>query len=418
MMSVILETTFGDLVIDLYTDRCPQATKNFLKLCKTKYYNNCLFHNIQKDYIVQTGDPTGTGRGGGSIYGMLYGPQADYFEDEIQKESKFDKIGLVAMANKGPNLNGSQFFITTGENLTALNGKHTIFGEVAEGFDTLNKLNNTFITKDGKPLQVIRIRHTIVLQDTFDDPEGIKEKIPDRSPSPTLDAPEGILPEDADLDSYQKKDIEEITEELEKREAQSRAEVLTILQDLPHEEIKPPENVLFICKLNPATKEEDLELIFSRFGKVLGCEIIKDHKTGDSLCYGFVEYGKQEEAELAYAKMNNILIDDRRIKVDFSQSVAKVVMHKYGGWRRYMEHQNQKHGTNIAIPPPVDLKESIKPKRDDKYRMVFEDEDYHAAQKRKRTDRDRSTDQKRSRKSRDKHRHRDDRSKHKSEHKR
>ncbi len=68
-MAVLLETTYGDIVIDLHVNECPVATKNFLKLCKIKYYNNCLFHNIQKDYVVQTGDPTNTGKGGESIYG-------------------------------------------------------------------------------------------------------------------------------------------------------------------------------------------------------------------------------------------------------------------------------------------------------------------------------------------------------------
>jgi hypothetical protein len=68
-MSVMLETSVGDVIIDLYTDKCPNTTRNFLKLCKCKYYNGVLFHNVQKDYIVQTGDPTGTGRGGESMFG-------------------------------------------------------------------------------------------------------------------------------------------------------------------------------------------------------------------------------------------------------------------------------------------------------------------------------------------------------------
>eukprot|EP01121_Diplochlamys_sp_Union-15-3_P008280 TRINITY_DN2191_c0_g1_i2.p1 TRINITY_DN2191_c0_g1~~TRINITY_DN2191_c0_g1_i2.p1 ORF type:complete len:246 (+),score=38.75 TRINITY_DN2191_c0_g1_i2:483-1220(+) len=153
-----------------------------------------------------------------------------------------------------------------------------------------------------------------------------------------------MLPEDLDLESLKEQDIEQITEELEKKEAKSRAEVLTILNDLPHEDIKPPENVLFVCKLNPATKDQDLETIFRKFGNVIGCEIIRDHKTGDSLCYGFVEYDTRKSAELAFVKMNNVLIDDRRIKVDFSQSVAKVVLYRYGGWKRYMELQKSEDG--------------------------------------------------------------------------
>ena len=70
-MSVLLETSMGDLVIDLYTHDCPQAATNFLKLCKLKYYNNCLFYEVQKDYLVQSGDPTNTGHGGTSVWGLI-----------------------------------------------------------------------------------------------------------------------------------------------------------------------------------------------------------------------------------------------------------------------------------------------------------------------------------------------------------
>ncbi len=72
-MSVLLETSVGDLVIDLFTGDCPKATKNFLKLCKLKYYNNCLFYEVQKDYLTQTGDPTNTGSGGTSVWGLVSG---------------------------------------------------------------------------------------------------------------------------------------------------------------------------------------------------------------------------------------------------------------------------------------------------------------------------------------------------------
>lgn len=70
-MSVLLETSVGDIIIDLYTDQCPNTCRNFLKLCKVKYYNGVVFHNVQKDYIIQTGDPTGTGRGGESMFGYV-----------------------------------------------------------------------------------------------------------------------------------------------------------------------------------------------------------------------------------------------------------------------------------------------------------------------------------------------------------
>ena len=86
---------------------------------------------------------------------------------------------------------------------------------------------------------------------------------------------------------------------------------------------------MFIAKLNSVTRDEDLELIFSRFGKILSCEIIRDPKTGDSLNYAFIEYESEASCIEAYKKMNNVLIDDRRIKVDFSQSVSKL-------WNRFI----------------------------------------------------------------------------------
>ena len=94
-----------------------------------------------------------------------------------------------------------------------------------------------------------------------------------------------------------------------------------MIGDLPEADSKPPSNMLFIAKLNPVTTEEDLETIFGRFGNITSCDIIRDKKTGDSLCYAFLGYDTDEASETAYFKMNNVLIDDRRIKVG-SHSVA------------------------------------------------------------------------------------------------
>ena len=99
---------------------------------------------------------------------------------------------------------------------------------------------------------------------------------------------------------------------------------MALIGDLPFAEITPPEQILFVCKLNPVTRDEDLELIFSRFGKILSCEIIRDKQTGDSLQYAFIEFGNKEDCERAYFKMQGVLIDDHRIHVDFSQSVSKL----------------------------------------------------------------------------------------------
>jgi len=126
-----------------------------------------------------------------------------------------------------------------------------------------------------------------------------------------------------DLAEDEGKTEQELQAELEEREAQEKAILLEMLGDLPSADAKPPENVLFICKLNPITEEGDLERIFSRFGKINSVSIVKDPKTGQSLQYGFIEYDNKGDCEKAFQKMDNVLLDDRRIHVDFSQSVAK-----------------------------------------------------------------------------------------------
>ena len=112
-MAVLLETSLGDIVIDLYLDERPKTTLNFLKLCKSKYYNHCIFHNVSRDYIIQTGDPTGTGKGGSSIFGLLHGEAKRFFEDEMKPAMKHQKKGTVSMANAGENLNASQVTVSS-----------------------------------------------------------------------------------------------------------------------------------------------------------------------------------------------------------------------------------------------------------------------------------------------------------------
>ncbi|GLC60770.1 cytochrome P450 monooxygenase 59 [Pleodorina starrii] len=325
-MAVLLETSKGDVVIDLLTDDCPITTKNFLKLCKIKYYNNCLFHNVQRNFIVQTGDPSGTGKGGTSIYGKLYGDQARFFEDELRPHLKHGRRGLVGMASPGEGLNASQFYITTGEELDSLDGRHTIFGRVAEGWEVLDAINEAFVDAEGRPFQNIRIRHTIVLDDPFPDPPELEALIPPASPPPEFG--EGDRLEDDWVPTEETRPAEEVEAETRRAEAHHRAVVLEMVGDLPDADAKPPPNMLFICKLNPVTSEEDLEIIFSRFGRVTSCDIIRDWKTGDSLNYGFIGFDTDESCEAAYFKMNNAVIDDRRVRVDFSQSVHHL-------WRQF-----------------------------------------------------------------------------------
>ncbi|XP_049344295.1 peptidyl-prolyl cis-trans isomerase CYP59-like [Solanum verrucosum] len=325
-MSVMIVTSLGELVIDLFTDRCPLTCKNFLKLCKIKYYNGCLFHTVQKDFTAQTGDPTGTGSGGDSIYKILYGDQARFFGDEIHLDLKHSKMGTVAMASAGENLNASQFYITLRDDLDYLDGKHTVFGEIAEGQETLDRINEAYVDGKGRPFKNIRIKHTYIVDDPFDDPPQLSDLVPDASPEgkPKDEVEDDVRLEDDSVPMDEQLGMQELEEVLRAKEAHSRAVVLESVGDIPDAEIKPPDNVLFVCKLNPVTEDEDLYTIFSRFGTVTSAEIIRDFKTGDSLCYAFIEFEDKEACEQAYFKMDNALIDDRRIHVDFSQSVAKL----------------------------------------------------------------------------------------------
>ncbi|GMP64786.1 hypothetical protein CsSME_00025897 [Camellia sinensis var. sinensis] len=335
-MSVLIVTSLGDIVVDLHTDLCPLTTKNFLKLCKIKYYNGCLFHTVQKDFTAQTGDPTGTGTGGDSIYKFLYGDQARFFGDEIRLELKHTKMGTVAMASAGEDLNASQFYITLRDDLDYLDGKHTVFGEIAEGHETLQRINEAYVDDKSRPYKNIRIKHTYILDDPFDDPSQLSELIPDASPEgkPKDEVENDVRLEDDWVPMDEQLGASELEEILRTKDAHSSAVVLESIGDIPDADIKPPDNVLFVCKLNPVTEDEDLHTIFSRFGTVTSAEVIRDYKTGDSLCYAFIEFETNEACEQAYFKMDNALIDDRRIHVDFSQSVSKL-------WSQYRRRDSQ-----------------------------------------------------------------------------
>lgn len=150
--------------------------------------------------------------------------------------------------------------------------------------------------------------------------------------------------------SFSGKTTREIEEMQAEREAKARATILEMVGDIPDADIAPPENVLFVCKLNPVTTDDDLEIIFSRFGKIKSCEVIRDRKSGDSLQYAFIEFENQKSCEDAYFKMANVLIDDRRIHVDFSQSVSKVKWLGKGRVTHYDEKGNRsKNGGNREI---------------------------------------------------------------------
>jgi peptidylprolyl isomerase len=142
--TVILETNQGNIEIELMPDVAPKACENFTKLVEKGYYNGLVFHRVIKGFMIQGGDPTGTGAGGQSVWGKP-------FADEFNAKVKFDSPGILAMANSGPNTNGSQFFITTADT-SWLNMHHTIFGKVTSGYDVVEKIESTATGPADKPL--------------------------------------------------------------------------------------------------------------------------------------------------------------------------------------------------------------------------------------------------------------------------
>jgi cyclophilin family peptidyl-prolyl cis-trans isomerase len=124
-----IKTDKGDIVIDLFASRVPNTVNNFVFLARQGFYDDTIFHRVIPDFMVQGGDPTGTGMGGPGYK----------FKDEIDRSLKHDKPGMLSMANAGPNTNGSQFFITHVPT-PWLDGKHAVFGQVKEGMDVVNAI--------------------------------------------------------------------------------------------------------------------------------------------------------------------------------------------------------------------------------------------------------------------------------------
>lgn len=165
-----LKTNRGDIKVQLFADRAPKTVNNFVYLARQGFYDNTLFHRVLDGFMAQTGDPTGTGAGGPGYE----------FEDEIYPGLAFDQSGLLAMANRGPGTNGSQFFITFGPT-DWLNGMHTIFGKVIEGEEVLSKITRRDPQTD--PTGPADLIYTIVIE------ESDTSILPTPTPSPPTPTP-------------------------------------------------------------------------------------------------------------------------------------------------------------------------------------------------------------------------------------
>ena len=153
---VKLSTSMGDIIIDLYPEDAPHTVKNFVTLGSQGYYNNIIFHRVIKDFVIQGGDPTGTGTGGTSIYGAK-------FPDEINSHKIV--VGSLAMANSGPNTNGSQFFIVTASAQPSLDGSYTNFGQVeSQSMSVVTAIAAVPVNSSDKPLSDVKMTGFQILE--------------------------------------------------------------------------------------------------------------------------------------------------------------------------------------------------------------------------------------------------------------
>lgn len=156
-----LETNHGSLNLELYPETAPKAVWNFVQLAKKGFYRGVKFHRNIRNFMIQGGDPTGTGKGGQSIWGKN-------FEDEFDGPMTHDARGVISMANKGKNTNSSQFFILY-RPAKHLDRKHTIFAKVVGGMDVLTKLENVKVDESDRPVEDIIIQDVVVFVDPFEE---------------------------------------------------------------------------------------------------------------------------------------------------------------------------------------------------------------------------------------------------------
>jgi peptidyl-prolyl cis-trans isomerase-like 1 len=154
-------TTQGTLTLELYGDHAPRTCNNFRTLCGRGYYDGTVFHRVIPGFMVQGGDPTGTGRGGSSIYG-------ERFADEISPSLRHTGAGVLSMANAGPDTNGSQFFLTLAPT-PWLDGRHTIFGRVKSGLSVLKRMGLVKTAAEDRPVEDLKILRARVLEEGGDE---------------------------------------------------------------------------------------------------------------------------------------------------------------------------------------------------------------------------------------------------------
>lgn len=330
-MSVLIETTIGDLTIDLDYKTYEVESYNFLKLCELNFYDYQCFYDIGEKSYVRFGDPLmgyaerrsirthNTSIKAFELYNEYYNLKPELIKatpgHKSAKSIKKGQLGFFCtyMDNiEGP-LIGSQLSLVTVDFEEGL-ASQVFFGNVLqEDLPLLDAIQNTPTDNEKRPLTDIRIKKTHIIFDPFSPLEHVRPLV-NLVPLESVRLPEEMLhdlrrPYDADQEIYDDIRRKELT--------------LEIACNLPMVGIKPSDRVLFICKLNTLTKADDLASIFARFGKIESVEVVRNKESGRSLGYGFIEFENKKSCEEAYKKMEGVLIDDKRIHVNFSQSAKR-----------------------------------------------------------------------------------------------
>jgi len=146
----VIETSMGTMELELYEDKAPITTSNFIALANRDFYNGVIFHRVVKGFVIQGGDPTGTGRGGSGTT----------IPDEVRPDLRHDSIGVLSMANSGPNTGSSQFFITLAP-APHLDGRHSVFGKLIKGEEVLLAIGSVQVDSQDRPLNPVAMKITI-----------------------------------------------------------------------------------------------------------------------------------------------------------------------------------------------------------------------------------------------------------------
>lgn len=182
---VRMHTSHGDLNLELHCDITPRTCENFITLCERGYYDNVVFHRSIKNFMIQGGDPTGTGRGGESIWGKP-------FKDELNSKVLHSERGVLSMANSGAHTNGSQFYFLY-KSAAHLNYKHTVFGRVVGGLETLSAMEKVPVDNDDRPVEEIKILRVTIFVNPYAELEEEEKKAQEEAA-----AKSGTVDEDAE----------------------------------------------------------------------------------------------------------------------------------------------------------------------------------------------------------------------------